>query len=173
MHTHTYQGQTLKHDHPGGEYEHGYFEHPEDGFPYPVNSTPLADALAEVDKAAADGFAPDGTMRRHYRLALADLADAVRAHLGNHPEHAVPGPAGPPRRPMGWLAEELAEGTAPVVVPAHKYGARSENTRYRELVFIPGHDGEPARLVVTNLKSGHSEAYDLPEGVRLIAEVTS
>ena len=34
MHEHEYQGQKLRHSHPGGDYKHGYFEHPEDGFPY-------------------------------------------------------------------------------------------------------------------------------------------
>ena len=30
MHTHTYLGQTLRHDHPGGDQPHGYFGHEED-----------------------------------------------------------------------------------------------------------------------------------------------
>ena len=30
MHTHEFQGQNLRHDHPGGELPHGYFEHAED-----------------------------------------------------------------------------------------------------------------------------------------------
>lgn len=29
-HQHNYAGQTLRHAHPGGDQEHGYFEHPED-----------------------------------------------------------------------------------------------------------------------------------------------
>ncbi len=33
MHEHRFQGQTLKHSHPS-DHDHGYFEHPEDGFPY-------------------------------------------------------------------------------------------------------------------------------------------
>lgn len=32
-HTHEFQGQKLVHDHPGGNVHHGYYEHPEDGFP--------------------------------------------------------------------------------------------------------------------------------------------
>jgi hypothetical protein len=94
-HRHEYQGQALEHSHPGGARAHGYFEHPEDGHPYPASGTPLADALAEVDKAAADGFAPDGTMRRHYRLALADLADVVRAHLAEPLETTLASELGP------------------------------------------------------------------------------
>jgi len=31
MHEHKEAGQTLRHDHAGGELPHGYFEHPEDG----------------------------------------------------------------------------------------------------------------------------------------------
>ena len=31
MHEHRFQGQKLRHSHPGGEVPHGYFEHPEDG----------------------------------------------------------------------------------------------------------------------------------------------
>jgi phage protein U len=30
MHTHTFQGQSLRHSHEGGDVLHGYFGHPED-----------------------------------------------------------------------------------------------------------------------------------------------
>lgn len=77
-----------------------------------------------------------------------------------------------PARPAGRLAGELAGGTLPAIIPAARHGARSENTRYIELVLIdPGPDEDrPAYLVVTNLKSGHSDAYELPRGVRLTAQ---
>ena len=45
------------------------------------SSTPLADALAGVDKAVTDGFAGDGAMRPHLRRALWELSEAVRTHL--------------------------------------------------------------------------------------------
>ena len=40
MHTHKFQGQKLVHSHPGEDQEHGYFEHPEDGFPLTAGYTP-------------------------------------------------------------------------------------------------------------------------------------
>lgn len=46
-----------------------------------ASTTPLADALAVVDQAAADGFAPDGTARRPLVTALWQLSEAVREHL--------------------------------------------------------------------------------------------
>ncbi len=44
----------------------------------------LADALAGVDQAQVNGFAPGGAVR--VLDALYKLADAVRAHLAAHPE---------------------------------------------------------------------------------------
>jgi hypothetical protein len=32
MHEHRLQGQTLRHEHAGGTQEHGYYEHPQDGW---------------------------------------------------------------------------------------------------------------------------------------------
>jgi len=83
QHEHEFQGQKLRHDHPGGQYGHGYFEHPEDGFPYPAGDTsPLAGALARVDGAQA----LTGPRAESVELAaLRNLADAVRAHLGVTP----------------------------------------------------------------------------------------
>lgn len=74
MHEHKHEGQTLRHDHPGGEQPHGYFEHPEDGFPY-KSTTPVADALAVVDRK-------QNTSGQNGELtALRALAEAVRASL--------------------------------------------------------------------------------------------
>jgi hypothetical protein len=83
MHEHEFSGQKLRHDHPGGDRPHGYFEHPEDGSRAAdvESTTPLADALALVDKAMADGFAPDGSVRRHLTKALWGLSEAVRVSL--------------------------------------------------------------------------------------------
>jgi hypothetical protein len=41
--------------------------------------SPVSEALAAVDKAMADGFAKDGTTKRHQVVALHALACAVRA----------------------------------------------------------------------------------------------
>lgn len=41
----------------------------------------VANTLAEVDQAMADGFARDGTTKRHQVAALHKLADAVRSVL--------------------------------------------------------------------------------------------
>jgi hypothetical protein len=88
MHEHTEQGQTLRHSHPGGDRPHGYFEHPEDGFPYPASTTPLADALAGVEHAQGQG-GQFGLGTAHELAALRDLAEAVRAHLDKDPEPAA------------------------------------------------------------------------------------
>lgn len=75
MHEHKEQGQTLRHDHPGGELPHGYFEHPEDGSHATVSGTPVADALAVVDRK-------QNTNGQNGELtALRNLAEAVRASL--------------------------------------------------------------------------------------------
>jgi hypothetical protein len=84
MHEHEFQGQKLRHDHEGGDAPHGYFEHPEDG--HRRQAAPLAEALAAVNAASADGFAADGTTKRHMVVLLHALADAARAHLAEmHP----------------------------------------------------------------------------------------
>jgi hypothetical protein len=59
--------------------------------PVPPATTPVADALAEVNLAKVDGFAPDGTARRHLVRALFSLADAVRAQLAAQGPTEVPG----------------------------------------------------------------------------------
>ena len=86
MHTHTYSGQTLKHDHPGGDQPHGYYGHPEDNVNSPefgagtyAPGDTLADALAAVDRAKGSGFTTDGTAKRHLVRMLFDLAETVRA----------------------------------------------------------------------------------------------
>jgi hypothetical protein len=85
MHTHTYQRQTLRHDHPGGDKPHGYYGHPEDaGSPAFGEGTyepgdSLAGALAEVDRVKGYGFTADGTAKRCLVRALFDLAETVRA----------------------------------------------------------------------------------------------
>lgn len=48
MHEHTFQGQTLRHEHDGDASPHGYFEHPED-------------IKAAVPKLGFSGRAGDGT----------------------------------------------------------------------------------------------------------------
>jgi hypothetical protein len=46
------------------------------------SATPLADALAAVDKARAEnGFTSEGEARPHLSRALWALQEAVRAHL--------------------------------------------------------------------------------------------
>ena len=47
------------------------------------DAPPVAGALAEVDQAMADGFAADGTTKRHQVVALHKLAEAVRAAVGD------------------------------------------------------------------------------------------
>jgi hypothetical protein len=95
-HEHTYLGQKLRHSHPGGNVQHGYYEHPEDGFPYPAelvtepSGTPLADALALVDRMQAAGGEDLAALREDWLAsgepvdselaALRELAEAVRAH---------------------------------------------------------------------------------------------
>jgi hypothetical protein len=90
-HTHHHEGQTLEHAHPGGGQAHGYFEHPEDGSRATVvtGTTPLADALAEVDKAMSDGYTSQGEMRPHLSRALWHLSEAVRASLLAFPEQDI------------------------------------------------------------------------------------
>lgn len=54
------------------------------------SNTPLADALAEVDKAAADnGYTSEGEARPHLSRALWHLAEAVRVSLGTFSEGDV------------------------------------------------------------------------------------
>lgn len=75
--------------------------------------------------------------------------------------------------PMGWKARELAGNTTPVVIPdAEKTGATRRSTMYHEIVLIDPHDGQPARLAITNQYTGHTEAWDLPRGLRLTVAET-
>lgn len=89
MHTHTYLGQTLRHDHPGGGQPHAYYGHEEDKggpafgagtYEAGTSASPLADALAGVDHAQGQ---PDefGLGQVHELAALRDLAEAVRVFL--------------------------------------------------------------------------------------------
>lgn len=60
QHTHTYMGQKLVHSHEGGDRNHGYFEHPEDGYPYPtepVSAEAHVNMVAEYRKALAEAYA--------------------------------------------------------------------------------------------------------------------
>jgi hypothetical protein len=91
-HMHEHVGQTIVHEHPGGEEPHGHCEHPEDGSRAAgvKSTTPLADALAEVDKAAADnGYTDQGEARPHLSRALWHLAEAVRVSLAEFSESDV------------------------------------------------------------------------------------
>jgi hypothetical protein len=105
MHAHEFQGQKLVHDHQGGEQPHGYFEHPEDGSRATEtrSTTPMADALAGVDKAQGsdlDTVDADRVARQvmsnqeaqraaRELTALRALAEAVRASLGAFSEGDV------------------------------------------------------------------------------------
>ena len=40
MHEHKFQGQALRHEHPGGQLPHGYFGHAEDGSRQPRRDIP-------------------------------------------------------------------------------------------------------------------------------------
>jgi hypothetical protein len=97
-HTHHHEGQALRHSHPGGNYAHGYFEHPEDGSRATgVTSTvPLADALAVVDRMQAEGGEDLAGFRQAWLgsggpldselAALRELAETARQHLTATPE---------------------------------------------------------------------------------------
>ena len=76
--------------------------------------------------------------------------------------------------PMGWLARDLAEGGPPPVVirDAQKTGSTRRSTLFHEITLIAPHDGQPARLVVTNQYTGGNVAWELPRGIRLIAVST-
>jgi hypothetical protein len=154
MHTHTYQRQTLRHDHPGGDRPHGYYGHEEDKGspaygegtyePGETRTTSLADALAEVDREKGGGFAADGTAKRRLVRTLFDLAEAVRAHQA---------------------AQPAAGADCVTRMEVTRTGARSERTRWFTLALLPG---ERAVLVVQNNYTGHAESYALPKGVRLV-----
>jgi hypothetical protein len=79
-----------------------------------------------------------------------------------------------PAEPFGWLPHELAQdGPPPVIIQdVTKHGARSRKTAHFELVLVDAREDTPARLVLSNLYTGHSEAWNLPAGVRLVAETT-
>jgi hypothetical protein len=51
MHEHEFQGQKLRHDHPGDELPHGYFGHPEDI----KSGTPLTDDELRLLRSYEDG----------------------------------------------------------------------------------------------------------------------
>jgi hypothetical protein len=68
------------------------------------SSTPVADALAEVDKAMADGFTEQGEARPHLSRALWQLAEAVRASLTTFSETDV--------RALAVTAEDLRKDSA-------------------------------------------------------------
>jgi hypothetical protein len=84
-HEHHYQRQTLRHDHPGGDYAHGYFEHPEDGYPYPVSWNNTATVrfhssddmtglheLADITEPVAVVIRSDGTADVYGYVAVID-----------------------------------------------------------------------------------------------------
>jgi len=97
MHRHTYSGQTLRHDHEGGDQPHGYFGHPEDNVnspdfgagTYELASTGSGHGIAvtgqqDIDQAAAeiavalrDG--DPGKRDQHYYDEAARLRDAIMA----------------------------------------------------------------------------------------------
>jgi hypothetical protein len=64
-HTHEFQGQKLVHSHPGEDQEHGYFEHPEDGFPLTAGYTPRKGDRVRVTRyiRTTDGVRSDETVQ--------------------------------------------------------------------------------------------------------------
>lgn len=97
MHTHTYLGQTLRHDHEGGDQPHAYYGHEEDGggpafgagtYEYlgPVDPDFKA-PLADVDRAQAEVMHNWSRSADEAELvALRGLAERVREHLTKYPE---------------------------------------------------------------------------------------
>jgi hypothetical protein len=74
-HEHSYLGQRLRHSHQGGDQEHGYYEHPEDGFPYPAElvTEPAAEARPDFDPAMARHRLAQARERlQHYPRAARD-----------------------------------------------------------------------------------------------------
>jgi hypothetical protein len=82
-HTHTYQGQTLRHDHPGGDQPHGYYGHPEDN----VNSPEFGAGTYELSAPrTGDGMAGFDPATAQLRL------DQAVSHLtAHHPRAARDG----------------------------------------------------------------------------------
>lgn len=89
-HTHHFMGQELRHSHPGGQDEHGYFEHPEDGA-RAGGTAPLAVELAEVIRAQKMAGVDMVRSAPGEIQALRKLAAAVQAHLLAQPEPAPGG----------------------------------------------------------------------------------
>jgi hypothetical protein len=86
-HTHHFMGQELRHSHPGGQDEHGYFEHPEDGARV-EGTPPLAVELAEVIRAQKMAGVDMVRSAPGELRALRNLAAAVQAQLLAQPEPA-------------------------------------------------------------------------------------
>lgn len=75
MHEHTYQGQTLRHDHEGGTSPHGYYGHPEDaGSPeFGTGTYELLSAPALLDRVT--GFMNEQLGQDD--MSLAEIAGEV------------------------------------------------------------------------------------------------
>jgi hypothetical protein len=94
MHTHEFQGQKLVHSHPGEDQEHGYFEHPEDGFPLTADYTPRVGDPVRVRRWVK----PNGRDAREDESVYVGRITEARPHadgwfidLDSHPDQIFTG----------------------------------------------------------------------------------
>lgn len=88
MHTHTYSGQTLKHEHDGDDQEHGYFGHTEDeGSPdFGAGTYEYLGKHAQIP-VVDYGFDPAFAIRRAEQLS--DRISALGGRAAKDPELAA------------------------------------------------------------------------------------
>jgi hypothetical protein len=76
MHTHKYQGQTLRHDHPGSELPHGYFEHAEDVLVPTVENYAAVSSIPELQSTGEAGCVSTAEDYARYAAAAMNAATA-------------------------------------------------------------------------------------------------